>query len=360
VSGFGTSDGRPIYGRGPSPGLRFTIYALLSLGLLYLDQRAGWSARIRYGLEAGAYPIQVAINSPATVWHGLVDALATRNQLRAENSRLEAQLRELQVGQLRTQALEEENANLRGLHAALPPLVAKWQVAEVIGRESALLRQRLIINKGAHDGVHLNQAVVDGTGVLGQVMHVGPYSAEVILITDPEHALPVQVVRNQLRTIAVGSGSASELLLKFLAVNSDVQGGDLLVSSGLGGVFPAGFPVARITGVRREANQLLAQVRAEPLARIDSSREVMLLDFDPQHPAAPADDKALAEGRAPDAATTVPAGGDTDAARKKAKADARNEARAAGKGGKPAAKDPPSPADRPTVTTPLPEAQDMP
>ena len=356
MAAFSTSDGRPIYGRGPSPGLRFTIYALLSLGLLYVDQRAGWSARIRFGLEAVAYPLQVAINSPATVWRDLVDALATRNQLRTGNARLEAQVRELQLGQLRTQALEEENANLRGLRSALPPLVTKWQVAEVIGSEAALLRQRLIINKGSYDGVHLNQAVVDGTGVLGQVMHVGPYSAEVILITDPEHAMPVQVVRNQLRTIAVGSGSANELLLKFLAVNSDVQGGDVLVSSGLGGVFPAGFPVARITGVRREANQLLAQVRAEPLARIDRSREVVLVDFDLQHPAAPASDKALADGRMPEAAAAPTGTPDTEAARKKAQGAARGAAKAAAK----AAANEPSPADRPTVTTPLPDPQDMP
>jgi rod shape-determining protein MreC len=350
MAGFGTNVSRPIYGRGPSPGLRFTIYALLSLGLLYLDQRASWSARLRYGLQAGAYPLQVAINSPASVWRGTLDAFATRNQLKAENARMQSQLRALQVGTLRQQALEQENTSLRGLHEALPPLVAKWQVAEVIGSEAAPLRQRLVINKGAHDGVHVNQAVVDGTGVLGQVMHVGPWSAEVILITDPEHALPVQVVRNQLRTIAVGSGSANELLLKFLAVNSDVQGGDLLVSSGLGGVFPAGFPVARITGVRRETNQLLAQVRAEPLARIDRAREVMLLDFDPQHPATPASEQALAEARLPEPVPVTAAAPDTAATRKKATRAAREAAVAA----------PVAPVDRPTVTTPLPATPDQP
>jgi rod shape-determining protein MreC len=349
MAAFGTSDGRPIYGRGPSPGLRFTLYALLSLGLLYLDQRANWSGRIRYGLEAGAYPLQVAINSPATVWRGLVDAFATRNQLRADNTRLAAELRSLQLGQLRMQALETENASLRGLRDGLPPLVTKWQVAEVIGSEAAPLRQRLVINKGAHDGVHINQAVVDATGVLGQVMHVGPWSAEVILVTDPEHALPVQLVRTQFRTIAVGSGSANELLLKFLAVNSDVQGGDLLVTSGLGGVFPAGLPVARITGVRREANQLLAQVRAEPLAHIDRSREVMLLDFNAQHAAAPADEQALADARSPEPAAPAVGVPDTEAARKKAARAVRG-----------AAREPLAPVDRPTVTTPLPAPQDMP
>jgi rod shape-determining protein MreC len=293
VAGFGTSVGRPIYGRGPSPGLRFTVYALLSLTLMYLDQRAGWSERIRYGLEAAAYPVQVAVNSPAAAWHWLTDSFLTRGTLRNQNRQLHDQVQALQLALLRFQALEQENAQLRNLHQALPPLVKKWLVAEVIGVDSGTLRQRLIINKGARQGVHLNQPVIDGTGILGQVAHVGPWSAEVILITDPEHAIPVQVTRNGLRTIAVGSGNADELLLSYLAANSDVKSGDLLVSSGLGGVFPAGMPVGRITGVRRAANQLLAQVRAEPQAGTDRAREVMLVDFEAAHPAAPPAAQAL-------------------------------------------------------------------
>ena len=299
MAGFGTTVGRPIYGRGPSPGLRFTVYAVLSLVLMYLDQRARWSERIRYGLEAAAYPVQVAVNSPAATWHWLTDSFATRNSLRAQNLRLQQRLHELELANLRLQALEQENARLRELRAALPPLAKSWLIAEVIGVEAVPLRQRLIINKGAHAGVHVNQPVVDGSGVLGQVVHVGPWSSEVILITDPEHALPVQIARNELRTIAVGSGSADELLLPYLAVNSDVKSGDVLTSSGLGGVFPAGFPVARVIGVRREANQLLAQVRAEPLGHITAAREVMLVDFEPTHPAAPPASAALIEGAEP-------------------------------------------------------------
>ena len=287
MAGFGTSVGRPIYGRGPSPGLRFTVYALLSLVLMYLDQRARWSERLRYGLEAAAYPVQVAVNSPAVAWHWLTDSFSTRNALSAQNLRLHTQVQSLQLQLLRERALESENAQLRELHRTLPPLVRKWLVAEVIGVDSGTLRQRLIINKGAHDGVHVNQPVVDGSGVMGQVAYVGPLSSEVILITDPEHAMPVQVTRTGLRTIAVGSGNADELLLTYLAANSDVKSGDELTSSGLGGVFPAGFPVARITGVRREADQLLAQVRAEPAAQISRAREVMLIEFDAENPAAP-------------------------------------------------------------------------
>jgi rod shape-determining protein MreC len=142
--------------------------------------------------------------------------------------------------------------------------------------------------------VNPNQAVVDGGGILGQVERVGPWSAEVILVTDPEHAIPVAIVRNSLRSIAVGSGNSGELLLPYLAINSDIKGGDLLVSSGLGGVFPAGLPVARITGVRRESNQLLAQVRAQPLAHIERDREVILLQFQPTHPDAPAANPPIA------------------------------------------------------------------
>ena len=303
MAGFGTSVGRPIYGRGPSPGLRFTVYALLSLTLMYLDQRARWSERLRFGLAAAAYPVQVAVNSPAAAWHWLTDSFSTRSTLHTQNQQLHTQVQTLQLTLLRQQALEQENAQLRALHATAPPLVKKWLIAEVIGVDAGTLRQRLIINKGLRDGVHVNQPVVDGTGVMGQVAHVGPWSSEVILITDPEHAIPVQVTRNGLRTIAVGSGNADELLLTYLAANSDVKSGDLLVSSGLGGVFPAGYPVGHITGVRREADQLLAQVRAEPQAKINRAREVMLIEFDAANPAAPPDAQALtgAGGDAPKA-----------------------------------------------------------
>ena len=330
MAGFGTTVGRPIYGRGPSPGLRFTTYALICLTLMYLDQRARWSERLRFGLEAAAYPVQVAVNSPAAAWHWLTDSFSTRSALRTQNQQLHTQVQALQMTLLRQQALEQENAQLRELHSATVPLVKKWLVAEVIGVDAGTLRQRLIINKGARDGVHINQPVVDGTGVMGQVSHTGPWSSEVILITDPEHALPVQITRNGLRTIAVGSGSADTLLLSYLAANSDVKSGDLLVSSGLGGVFPAGYPVGRVTGVHREADQLLAQVRAEPEAKINRSREVMLIEFDAAHPAAPPAAQALIEAASePPKMTETP-----NTSRPKTKGTGRDISKEAGKSGK--------------------------
>lgn len=297
---FGTEVDRPLYGRGPSPGLRFTVYAVLSVVLMYYDQHGHWEQRLRYALEATAYPVQVLVNSPSAAWRALTATFESRALLRAENERLRAHERELELQVIREASLEQENTELRQLHASLlPALIKKSQLAEIISVETDPLRQRVVINKGARDGVSLNQTVVDGTGVLGQVARLGPWSAEVILVTDPEHAIPVQITRNNLRSIAVGSGNSGELLLPYLAINSDVKNGDMLVSSGLGGVFPAGLPVARITGVRRENNQMLAQVRAQPLADVERDREVILLEFEPTHPDAPAPNPPIAPPPAP-------------------------------------------------------------
>jgi rod shape-determining protein MreC len=296
---FGTDLDRPIYGRGPSAGLRFTGYAALAIALMYYDQHGHLAQRLRFALDAAAYPVQVAVGSPGAAWRWLTQRLQTRDELRLENEQLRARVTGLELSVMRQAALEQENNELRGLRGSLPPLIKHWQLAEIISVETSPLRQRVVINKGAQNGVVISQAVVDGNGVLGQVERVGPWSAEVILVTDPEHAIPVEVTRNSLRSIAVGSGNTGELLLPYLAVNSDVKSGDLLVSSGLGGVFPAGLPVATITGVRREANQLLAQVRAQPVATVDKDREVILLDFEPSNPAAPAHNPPIAPAPTP-------------------------------------------------------------
>jgi rod shape-determining protein MreC len=291
---FGTEVDRPLYGRGPSAGLRCFGYAALSVALMYYDQHGHLAQRLRFALDAIAYPVQVAVSSPGAAWRYLTQNFQSRDVLRVENQQLRARVTDLELRVIREAALEQENNELRGLRQSLPPFIKHWELAEIISVETDRLRQRVVINKGTRDGVVASQAVVDSHGVLGQVARVGPWSAEVILVTDPEHAIPVEVPRNSLRSIAVGSGDTGELLLPYLAVNSDVKSGDLLVSSGLGGVFPAGLPVAKITGVRREANQLLAQVRAQPLATVDTDREVILLDFEPSHPAAPASNPPIA------------------------------------------------------------------
>ena len=288
MAAFGTGAGRPLSGRGGSPGFRFTLYALLSVIAMYLDQRAHYLEQVRYVLQAAAYPLQLAVNSPPAAWRWLQESMQTREALEAENTRLHAHARDLELRAMRYEALARENGELRGLREALPPVADRWLPAEIVNVQLSSLRQRLLLNRGAVNGVFKGQAVLDDKGLIGQTTHVGPWSAEVILITDAEHAVPVLVARTGLRTIAVGAGDTTSLALPYLPGNADIKSGDLLVSSGLGGVFPEGYPVARVTEVHRDAVQPLAQVRAAPLAHVDTDSEVMLVWFRPGHPAAPA------------------------------------------------------------------------
>jgi rod shape-determining protein MreC len=321
--------------RETAPGPRFVLFAILSIVCMYYDQRDGWIKSIRYYLQAAAYPIQVAVGSPQVLWNWTSKLTDTRASLREENSRLRERERELSLLTMRIEALDRENARLRAMKSNLPPLVTRHQVAEAISLEINPLRQRLLINKGERDGAYQSQPVVDARGLLGQLLRVGPWSAEIILITDPEHAVPVEIVRNGLRSIVVGAGATGELLLPYLPVNSDVKPGDMLVTSGLGGVFPAGYPVAVVTGIKRDPVLLLAQVRARPLATIERDREVMLLWFDSSHPAAPV---------ARDAAASLPAA--------PIGMPAAAPARPAAGGAPAAATPPPEPADDPETVAP--------
>jgi rod shape-determining protein MreC len=276
--GLGATN-RRLTGHGSAPGFRFTLYAILSIVVMVLDQRGGWLNEVRFLLQAAAYPLQLAVSSPSAAWSWIREGMQTRDQLRAENTRLRTRENVLALRALNYEALARENAQLRGLSHALPPIADRWLVAEIVNVELTTLRQRLLLNRGTTNGAFAGQAVLDDSGLLGQTLHVGPWSAEVILVTDPEHAVPVQIERTGLRTIAVGAGNEGTLALPYLPANADVKAGDLLVTSGLGGVFPAGYPVARVVEVHRDAIQPLAQVRAVPLAHIDRDREVALVWF---------------------------------------------------------------------------------
>jgi rod shape-determining protein MreC len=287
VAAFGTGGSRSQV-RGPSLGFRFTLYAILSMVVMFLDQRHGWMEKARFILQTAAYPIQFAVSSPSSAWGWFSQSFASREALQAENDRLRRQQHELELRIMRYDALARENGELRGLRDALPPVADRWLAAEIVNVELDSLRHRILINRGSGNGVFKAQAVLDDKGVIGQTVHVGLWSAEVILITDPEHAIPVQVERTGLRTIAVGAGDTASLALPYLPGNADVKPGDRLVTSGLGGVFPAGYPVARVSEVHRDAVQPLAQVRATPFADVDTDREVVLVWFRADHPAAPA------------------------------------------------------------------------
>ena len=253
---------------------------------MFFDQRRGWLEQARYFLSGAAYPIQLAVNSPTAAWDWLENAFEARATLQAENGALLERVRALELKTQRYEALARENGELRGLRSALPPVADRWLVAEVVNVALNSLQQRILIDRGARNGVFKGQAVMDSHGLIGQTMHVGPWSAEVILLTDPENEVPVQVERTGVRTITVGTGDSESLALPYLPANADIKQGDLLVTSGLGGVFPQGYPVARVISVHHGASQPV-EIRARPLAELDKLHEVMLVWFRPNHPAAP-------------------------------------------------------------------------
>ena len=279
--------------RDSAPGPRFFLCAVVSIVLMYFDQQDNWSARVRYGLSAVAYPMQIVIGSPRALWSATTDLLQTRASLREENAVLRQKEQELSLKSMRFEALEQENARLRNLTAAVPPLVTRSLLADVVNADLNRNRQRLVINKGDTSNLFRDQSIIEVEGLLGQVVRVGPWSAEVMLITDPEAAVPVEITRTGLRSIAVGTGAADELDLPYVPVGADVKAGDVLVTSGLGGVFPAGVPVGVITESRRDPDQILLRVRARPRASMDRTHQVLALWFNSQHPAAPVDLKLM-------------------------------------------------------------------
>lgn len=291
---------RNIPQRGTPAGLRFFGYAVLALALMWIDQRSGWLSSTRFLLQAAAYPLQLALASPASAWRWTRDTFEERASLQQENAALRTRLRELELLALRRADLERENHELRELRTAALDVAERWLAARVIAEEKNRLRQRYTVDRGALHGVIKGQVVISGDGIVGQALRVGPWSSEVILVSDPEHAVPVQNARTGERTLALGTGRAGDLTLPLLPLQTDIREGDLLLTSGLGGVFPAGYPVAKVRSVRRDGGSPLAQVQATATAQLDRDRVIAFLWFRAAHPASPGKGvaDALADPRA--------------------------------------------------------------
>jgi len=282
-----TAASRNIPSRGTPAGLRFFVYASLSLSIMWLDQRVGWLDSVRFALQAVAYPLQMALASPAAAWQWTQENFEQRATLQQENRELRERLRELELLAMRRGDLERENFELRNLRSAAADVADRWLTARVIAVETNRLRQRYTVDRGTVHGLRKGQAVIAGEGLVGQALRVGPWSAEIILLADPEHAVPVRIARTGQRTLALGTGRSGELSLPYLPLQSDIRDGDLLVTSGLGETFPAGYPVASVSAVRRDGASPLAQVTAKITATLDRDRVVAFLWFKPAHPAAP-------------------------------------------------------------------------
>jgi rod shape-determining protein MreC len=261
--------------------LRTVLYCLLALGLIIFDKRYDHLGKIRRALSFVAYPVQLAVASPFEGWHWFRESVSTRDSLRADKARLEADLRVAQFRLQRYEALEAESQRLRALRENTAGVADRFIIGDIMDVDLDAFRERVLVDKGASQGVFVGQAVLDSGGVFGQVARIEQYTSEVILISDPAHAIPVQINRTGLRTVAVGTGDTSRLKLPYLPTSADVQVGDLLVTSGLGGGFPAGYPVGMVERVRRDPAQSLAEVDVRPAAALDRSRELMLVWLKP-------------------------------------------------------------------------------
>lgn len=244
---------------------------------MIMDHRQNHLGAVRSTLSTLLSPLHYIVNLPHTAGKWMTETFASRDQLQDSNRELYRENLLLKAQQQKMAALESENTRLRNLLDSSFRIGERVLIAELMSIDLDPYRQQVMINKGATSGVFAGQPVLDASGVMGQVVHVHNSTSSVLMITDISHALPVQVNRNGLRTIAMGTGRINALDLPNLPNNADIQVGDLLVTSGLGGRFPAGYPVARVTSVKRKPGEPFADVQAKPDAHLDRTREALLV-----------------------------------------------------------------------------------
>lgn len=263
--------------RGLSFGARFFLLAGLAAALMIADQRQQHLDRVRDTLAIVLYPVQAAVDFPFAAWHWSTNTLSSRRAMLEEIDTLRRRNLDSHVRLQRLDALEAENARLRAMMESSARVADRVLVAEILAVDMDPYRHRFTINKGERHRVYVGQALLDADGIMGQIVRVHPFTAEAILISDADHALPVTVNRNGMRTIATGTGDTDRLSLPFLPNSADIRQGDLLVSSGLGGAFPSGYPVGRVSLVERRPGHGFVRVEMEPLAALNRAREVLLV-----------------------------------------------------------------------------------
>ncbi|PJG58148.1 rod shape-determining protein MreC [Aeromonas cavernicola] len=268
---------KPIFGRGPSLQLRLFLAVIISIAAIVADSRFGVFTHVRVYLSSLVSPLQYMANAPGTLLDTMSTQVQTRADLIEQTKQQEQQLFTLRSRLLKLEHLEHENQRLRELLGSPVHRESRKMVAELLSVDSDPFSHQVLINKGALDGVYNGQAVINDQGVIGQVLHVGSTTSRVLLITDSSHGIPVRVLRNDLRAIASGSDELDKLELRNLPRNTDIQVGDLLVTSGLGGRFPEGYPVATVTRSEYVEGKPFAQIEAKPLVALDRLRYLLLL-----------------------------------------------------------------------------------
>lgn len=266
----------PFFKRGPAPLARLVFFVTLSLALLVLDLKYRYLEVARQGVAVALYPLQRAAYTPVDLYGQLGDYFSSLAAVQRENAQLKRKELESANWLLRQQHLELENQRLRELLDMKARQPVSGTLAEILYAARDPFSRRIIVDKGSQHGIVAGQAVVDEAGVLGQVTRTYPLQSEVTLVTDKNQAVPVRIVRNGLRTVLFGA-SGGQLELRFLAANADVQPGDVLVTSGLDGIYQPGLPVARVVRVDRDAAYSFARILCEPVAGVEKHGQVLVL-----------------------------------------------------------------------------------
>ncbi|CAI1179039.1 rod shape-determining protein MreC [Serratia proteamaculans] len=268
---------KPIFSRGPSLQLRLFLAVIVAICLIVADSRLGTFVKIRNYMDTAVSPFYFLANGPRKVLDSVSETLATRQQLELENRALRQELLLKNSDVLLLGQFKQENARLRELLGSPLRQDEHKMVTQVISTGSDPYSDQVVIDKGSDNGVYEGQPVISDKGVVGQVVAVAKVTSRVLLICDASHALPIQVLRNDIRVIAAGSGCADDLQLEHLPNNTDIRVGDVLVTSGLGGRFPEGYPVAVVSSVKVDNQRAYTVIQARPTAGLQRLRYLLLL-----------------------------------------------------------------------------------
>jgi rod shape-determining protein MreC len=286
---YASSSSGSLFAEGGAGTLRLLLHLTAALILMVADHRGGYLDRLRQWAGLLSEPVYLVASSPARLAETLHDTFSTRATLTRENAALREQLLVGNARIHRLEAVQLENQRLRALLGGTRGLRLSVQLTSLVDIDLDPFRHRILLDAGTSRGVREGLAVIDGNGVVGQIVAVAPGNATAMLISDPSHAIPVQVARSGLRTIAFGTGRIDQLLLPNIPLSADVKVGDQLITSGLGGTFPAGFPVGRISRLSPDATRLFVVAEAQPAASLERSGEVLLVWDTTVAPASEAD-----------------------------------------------------------------------
>ncbi|MCE7914859.1 MAG: rod shape-determining protein MreC [Nitrosomonas sp. PRO4] len=276
-----------FFRHGPGPLARLFVFVLLSCLLIAEDLRFKQFPQLRQTIGVIVFPLQKIAYIPIEIYDQVNELIANFDLLE-ENFRLKQQYLKDREQLLKLHALEAENKQLRQLFGAMQQIEVSAQteavLAEIISTPRDPFNHKITLNKGSYHDIRLGQAVIDDKGIVGQITQLYPWSSEVTLLTDKNQSVPVQVLRNSLRSVVSGSGKNDELEIRYLSINTDIQRNDLLVTSGIGGVYPPGIPVAIVLRIERDPTNDFAQIISTPIAGVDRNRQVLILALPPATP----------------------------------------------------------------------------